>query len=790
MQVDFGLNKTQRGYVTQALKLWRVAKLERAHADAEVERARAVAALECATRLQLALSASESEGAAHARRMNIFPDSYFEAFVGYAGKDIADCVSLPFENRDAAVEEILGTMLANFDLAESLRTLASDTKFTITTLSQMWGSGKTALVANFAARARTLHGRGLLPDARTTHPRFAEAMRARVVSIDLRYDSAPPPNVEGLNVWVNETVCRALASLLTGTSALAEFRDTVGEDSDCKRTAPCARRLVTHFSKSCGARAVLHFDEIDMFLERGATDGARVLMVFWSMMVDLMCAGAHVIFSGRTTYMCSMHALAVAHGGTSPTATLPLLLPPLSCAHVASILHGCAADFNTERSVFKFNALAIEGARTGIWLNLNDRGVVIALARTIHALTRGIPRFVKYAIAYMWSTGDGALGAGFDALLDRRAKFELTLRCPDGSSDLLHQLLLFATLRVPFDPLLLIDWRLAGDTAEEGRTLALSICRSFNFYIAPLPEAPGRWVVEIPPIYLRILSHCATPSMGAALTRVVRRQDLAGRVSGAPFERALTVMLAETFALAGAERLTVGAAVAGLGSGLVSGCVVPLAAKAAEAAQRLPKFVAQGASIKNEAEVAAAMADVAAGKCRVMNIENWPHVLRVLRAGGTGGFFVPSEKSRSADSYFIGADYAIGIQQKDNRESGSLTRVSIGAEAAVAFPQALLDAVKGPCSFVVAQTATLPPEAPLLADSHAVLRGDVLVGARWNAGATLGAYVVPHNMEVTLLNPDGVRVLLGELNAAAFLGPTDTMFTGLLLAEQSQQAAT
>ena len=163
--------------------------------------------------------------------------------------------------------------------------------------------------------------------------------------------------------------------------------------------------------------------------------------------------------------------------------------------------------------------------------------------------------------------------------------------------------------------------------------------------------------------------------------------------------------------------LTVGAAVAGLGSGLVSAYVVPLAAEAAEAAQRLPKFVARGASIKDEAEVAAAMEDVAAGECRVMNIGNWPDVLCVLRAGG-GGFIVPSEKSRSADSYFIGADYAIGIQQKDNRESGSLTRASIGAEAAVAFPQALLGAVKVPCSFVVAQTAT-PPSAARLLESAA-----------------------------------------------------------------------
>ena len=762
----------QRKCVNHALNLWR-----------QEQRASAVAAVERAKALELTLSARESEAAELARRRNIFPDSSFEAFVGYVSHD-SDDIALPFENRDSAVAEILGTMVANFDLAEAKRASASDTKFNITTMSQMWGSGKTALVANFTARARTLYHRGMLPAVLTAHARFREALDASVVSIDLRFDSPPPTSVDGLNVWVNDTVCRALASLMSDTRQLETFRSAVRSDIDCKRTEPCANRLIKHFSTLRGghARVVLHFDEIDKFLELGRMDGTQVLMVFWGMMVDLLNAGAHVIFSGRTTYLCSMHALAVAQGGPSPTATLPLLLPPLSCAHVASILHGCAADFNAERSAFKFNTLlAIDGTRTGKWLNLNDREVVDALARTIYELTRGIPRFVKYAIAYMWSTGDGALGTDFDALLERRAKCELTLRCPDGSSGLLHQLLLFAALRVPFDPLMLIEGRHVGDPAGEAQTLALSICKSFNFYIAPLPEVPGRWIVELPPIYLRILSHCATPSMGMALMNVVRRQDLAGRVSGAPFERALTVMLAEIFALSGEHGLNVGAAVAGLGGGLVDAYVLP---HAAVATRHLPKFVAQRVGIKDEAEVAVVMENVAAGQCKQLRIENWPHVLRFIRASGMDGYFVPCEKSCSADSYLFGRDYAIGIQQKDNRVSGPLTLSNIGTEAAKAFPQALMDAVEGPCSFVVAQTAVLPTGSALLAGSQEVRRGDRLVGSRWCTGATLGIYVVPPRVEITLLNPEGVHLLLGDMNAAAFLEQTDNMFTGLLLTER------
>lgn len=497
-----------------------------------------------------------------------------------------------------------------------------------------------------------------------------------------------------------------------------------------------------------------------------------------------MGAGAHVIFSGRTTHLCSMHALAVAYGGTSPTATRPLLLPPLSQAHVASILHGCASDFNSERSIFRFDTLAVERVRTGTWLDLNDRKVVKALAATIYALTRGIPRFVKYAIAYMWSTGDGALGAGFDELLGLRAKYELTLRYTGGTEVLLKQLLLFAALPVPFDPLQLIAGQHVGCSAQEARTLALSMCTSFNFYVAPLRDVPGRWIVELPPIYLRILSYCAVPDMGAALQRVVRRQDLAGRVSGAPFERALTIMLAETFALAGAEGLTIGAAVAGFGSGIVGDCVVP---RTSESTRRLPKFVSRGASVmEEEEEVAAAMRDVAAGKRRALRTENWPHVLRALRLRSTGGYYIPPEKSRSADSYFFGPNYAIGIQQKDNRAGVAITRASIGAEASVAFPEVLLSAVGGPCSFIVAQTAPLDLEASVFAGSVAVHRGSVLVGARWNAGATLGEFVIPCGLEITLLHPTGLRMLLGELNTVAFLGADDTMFSGVLLAEDTR----
>ncbi len=98
-----------------------------------------------------------------------------------------------------------------------------------------------------------------------------------------------------------------------------------------------------------------------------------------------------------------------------------------------SILHGCAADLNAPTSSFQFHVLA--GARRGMRLNFNDRGVVHALARRIHTLTHGIPRFVnvKYAISDVWSTGDDELGAGFDKLLDERGTFELTIAMVHGS---------------------------------------------------------------------------------------------------------------------------------------------------------------------------------------------------------------------------------------------------------------------------------------------------------------------------------------------------------------------
>jgi hypothetical protein len=118
---------------------------------------------------------------------------------------------------------------------------------------------------------------------------------------------------------------------------------------------------------------------------------------------------------------------------------------------------------------------------------------------------------------------------------------------------------LFVLLQVPFDPLELVAGRHAGGV-EEGRVLALSICKAINFYIAP--EAPGCEVgCGVPPIYLRILRHCATPEIRLALTRGVRRQDLTARVSGAPFERAVAVMVGELFNVAATEHLTVGAVV-------------------------------------------------------------------------------------------------------------------------------------------------------------------------------------------------------------------------------------
>lgn len=187
--------------------------------------------------------------------------------------------------------------------------------------------------------------------------------------------------------------------------------------------------------------------------------------------------------------------------------------------------------------------------------------------------------------------------------------------------------------------------------------LALSICKAINFYIAP--EAPGCEVgcgsatdifANFAPLRDARNTSCLDPRCAPPRPDCAReRRSIRARRCSDGWRAVQRCCYRTPYCWRGRMACRVA-------------CVGGLAPHAAtDLARRLPKFVTKSAGIQDASEVSEALVDDAHGKGLNIRVENWLDVLAEVRRNGCGGYFLPGDKSSSADSYFLDLNCAIGI---------------------------------------------------------------------------------------------------------------------------------
>jgi hypothetical protein len=212
--------------------------------------------------------------------------------------------ALPFQNRDQEIAKIARACLRNLQTSKMLASDASTWKYTLLTLAQMWGSGKSWLGNHFLHQFRSPRFADLRKQLEDEFGEgaVAELLNAKYVLIDFRRFQGKLDKST-----LDEFVLRCLVS------SLLQFFPEDGEywSKQPIKQWDCAD-IMNEFSNRHKTKFFIHFDEVDAILEtQPAVDSeglpaAERFYGFWKRIDPILGTGNFLYCSGRSAILYAL----------------------------------------------------------------------------------------------------------------------------------------------------------------------------------------------------------------------------------------------------------------------------------------------------------------------------------------------------------------------------------------------------------------------------------------------------------------------------------------------------